>query len=108
MDRKPKAPPFPVGAQLRYTGDRRVWYEIDGQRIPLIEPGMIVLIDETRPGRRGTLRQLHDEDEDDNGEPILDTTRDAYSVYVNVSGQRRIIWPADAHEWELVRDRPGI
>jgi hypothetical protein len=75
--------------------------------------GLIVTIAETRPGRRGTLVHLRDEDGpmyyEDTGEHILDETHDGYSVYhaeawQNGRKQGRCIFP-DAEflqEWEIV------
>lgn len=109
MDRAPKQAPFPVGTRLRYLGTMRVWADAE-MRQPLRWPGMEVTVTETRPGRRGTLRQFYDEDgpmEDDNGDPIRDTTRDGYSVWVQANGHGLIIWPDAAHEWEVVTEVPA-
>lgn len=108
MDRAPKKPPFPVGTRLRYTGERRVWYEENGQTVPLVEPGLVVTICDVDAGRRGSLRQLHDEDGpmwDEMGDPVLDQTQDGYSVYsVRATGgrPRRQIARTEG-EWEVVR-----
>lgn len=104
MDRIPLPAPFGVGTKVRYLGEAQT-FEEDGT--PILARGMIFTIEEVRPGRRGTLRPLPYEDGDEElDEPLLDTTRDAYSVYYETrgSGRRsgRIIWPDRAHEWELV------
>jgi hypothetical protein len=122
MDRLPKPAPFPVGTKLRYVGKYESYtYDIDPKtrekrEVPLKVAGLIVTIEEVRPGIRGTLRHMRDEDGplyyDDTGEPILDETHDGYSVYyVDAwqSGKRqgRCIFP-DAEslsEWELVEKR---
>lgn len=102
-DRIPKPAPFPVGTRLRYTGTRISYSERKGVRIPITEPGLEVVVIETRPGRQGTLRQCRDEEGpmyySDTGEPILDTTRDGYSIYEAPTGMRCII---DPNEWETV------
>lgn len=111
-DREPLPAPFPVGTRLRYEGTMRTWtHDPDGSLVPLIEPGMVVEITKVKEGRRGTLIQLYDHDAgewmtwEETGEPVLDTTRDGYSVYRNATGHGRIIWPADAGEWSLVEER---
>lgn len=108
MDRQPKAAPFAVGTRLRYTGTDASWHEIEGERVYIYGPGVEVTVAETRPGRRGTLRQLRDEDGpmeyEDTGEPILDTTRDGYSITVCArSGYRMIINP---DRWAVVEAAP--
>jgi hypothetical protein len=107
MDRAPKPAPFPVGTQLRYVGTHRVHsITASGELVPLMEPGLVVTVAEVKPGRRGTLRALRDEDGpmyyEDTGDPILDETRDGYSVYRNAVGSGRIIWPDAVAEWEVV------
>lgn len=91
MDREPMAPPFPVGARLRYTGDLRVTGE-DGTT--LVAPGMLGTVVEVRPGRRGTLHWI---DLDDGGYPVQDTTRDGYSVVLTDGGWRRVAPPESWH-----------
>lgn len=120
--RDPLPPPFPVGTRLRclehhdaYVAcvDRpreikdhpEDWVRVSGR-------GIEVTIDEVRPGRRGTGRQLRDEDGlmfYDDGEPMLDETKDGYSVYHVVRGTSRaaknsgrVIWPDSAHDWEVL------
>ncbi len=103
VDRLPKPAAFPVGTVVEQVSERRSWWVAkDGTHVPSEAPGMRVTVDEVRPGRRGTLRQL---DEDDAGDPILDTTRDGYSVWhAEHKGERfgRIIWPERANEWRVV------
>lgn len=106
MDREPKDAPFPVGAKIRYLGDRRSWTVApDGTKTPTIFPGIEVVVLRTKPGFRGTLRHLRDEDGlmfyEDTGEPILDKTRDGYSVY-EAGGMGRCIDADAAGEWEIV------
>lgn len=99
--RPPRPAPFPVGARIRYVGATRSSY---------LQRDDVKEIVRVRPGRRGTGRRLHDEDGpmfyDDTGEPILDTTKDAYSVwtYTDDTGreQGRIVWPEHAGAWERV------
>lgn len=104
LTRRPEAPPFSPGTRLKYVGTRRL-SSTDG--VVLLEPGMIVLVDTTWPGRRGTGRKLFDEDGpivfEDTGEPILDETKDGYSVWINALGQGRIIRREDRSEWEVVK-----
>lgn len=118
--RDPLPPPFPVGTRLRcikgfdayvaavdhprhtVTDHPEDWTRVSGV-------GIEVTIDSVVQGRRGTGRQLRDEDGlmfyEDSGEPILDETRDGYSVYHVVSGNGhaakmsgRCIRPDDAEE----------
>jgi hypothetical protein len=104
MDRKPLPAPFPEGTQVRYIGPDKIYEDAEG-RLPLLAPGMVFTIEEAKPGRQGTLRQIPFEEGDDEFEPILDETRDGCSVYYRTrsNGHRggRIIWPSDAHEWEI-------
>jgi hypothetical protein len=104
MDRTPRPAPFPVGARVRYRGRHINWFEEkDGTRVWYMRPGLEHVIEKEKPGRRGTLR-IVDEDEL-SGEPIRDTTTDGYSVYsIMVDGERvgRIIWPDAAGDWELI------
>jgi hypothetical protein len=120
--RDPLLPPFPVGTRLRcieghdahvanvecprdirtHPGD---WVRISGI-------GIEVTIDRVELGHRGTGRQLRDEDGPmchDDGEPMLDETRDGYSVYhvVRGAGQAarmsgRCIDPSGAHRWQVL------
>jgi hypothetical protein len=106
MDRKPEPAPFPVGTKVRYVGTRRTEIQAStGEMVPVIAPGMIATVERVNPGRQGTLRPLPGEWEDE-GNPVLDTTRNGYSVYsVPLPGGKsygRIIWPSDAAEWERV------
>lgn len=110
MDRKPLDPPFPVGARLRYVGPHRSYaIGADGSRVPIEEIGLEVVVEAVQCGRRGTGRQMRDEDgpmEYDDGEPILDTTRDGSSVwFYTVDGQRhgRLILCESSREWEPIR-----
>lgn len=86
MDRKPLDPPF------------------DGTRVPYVEPGLEVTIARTANGRRGTLQPLPGDWGDDEDGPPLDRTADGRSVYEiqdrDGKSWGRIIWAADAHEWE--------
>ncbi len=111
MDRPPLPPPFDVGTRLRYVGTRECYFVApDESRIPYIAPGLEVTVCSKRMGRRGTLQPLPGIEcwEED---MLLDTTRDGYSTYdVEVPGDRthgRIIWPADAHEWEVIPKEEG-
>lgn len=117
MDRPPKPAPFKVGTRLRYCGktesytyDIRNGYE-NKVVVPLCVPGMEVVIAEVRPGRRGTMIHMRDSDGpmyyDDSGDPILDETKDGYSVYyveAYQSGKKqgRCIHRESANEWEKV------
>lgn len=110
MDRQPKKPPFPVGARLRYVGQHQGWFHNKaGERVPSCVPGLEVVIVRTTAGRRGTLAPLYEDGEpmvwDDTGEPILDETKDGYSVYeVHVDDKTygRCIFPEAAKQWERV------
>jgi len=99
MDRKPLSPPFPVGTRLRYLGTLQSWADPEC-RVKLQWPGMETVVTETKPGRRGTGRLVAVDEYD--GEEIRDTTRDGYSVWTQVNGHGRIIWPENAHEWEVL------
>ena len=100
MDREPLPPPFPVGAKVRLR---------PGGNVPYVSPSGVVEIKRTRTGRRGTLRHLTDEHGpmylEDTGEPLLDETKDGYSVYEVLGWDKkpmgRIIWPQDAGQWEV-------
>ncbi len=99
MDREPLPPPFAIGTRLRYIGTYRSFADAEG-KVPMQWPGMEVTVTQAKPGRRGTLRQLPEEDGDT--EPLYDTTRDGRSVWVQANGHGRIIWPANANEWEII------
>lgn len=106
MDRLPLPPPFAKGTTLRYKGRHRSWtQEEDGNDVAILEYGMVVTVDRTHPGHRGTLLEIVI-DVEDGGDFPLDETVDGYSTYsVEVPGYRpagRIIWPKDAAEWEVV------
>jgi hypothetical protein len=115
--RIPKEPPFPVGAKLRYLGNHESYtYDIDPvtrekKTVPLIHHGIEVVIESVTHGHQGTGQQLRDIEgllfDEDTGQPLVDETRDGYSVYrVNAiqNGQRqgRIIWPDNASEWQRI------
>jgi hypothetical protein len=119
MDRLPLRPPFPVGTRLRYTGDRKSWtYDINPEtrekrEVPILFPGMEVVIEEVKEGYRGTLRHLSDSEGlmyyEDTGDPILDTTHDGYSIYrvdaiQNGRREGRCIMHDCAGDWELIAD----
>lgn len=112
MDREPLAPPFAVGARLRYCGAHASFFGWgkDGGVSPIVAPGVEVVIDAVRPGHRGTLRQISDADGpayfEDTGDPILDTTRDGYSIFhvTDPVGQTygRCIDHETASEWVIL------
>ncbi len=120
--RDPLPPPFPVGTRLRCIEGHEIyvprverareikdhpedWTRVSGR-------GIEVTIDEVRPGHRGTGRQLRDEDGPmchDDGEPMLDETKDGYSVYHVVRGEGRVakqsgrcIYSDSAHRWQVL------
>lgn len=99
MDRVPLPAPFPVGARVRFIGTDCVWTERNGERIPIVEPGMVVEIVRASDGRRGTLALEYI---DDDGEEIRDRTLDGCSVYEVPGVGGRIIWPSLAQWWERV------
>jgi len=106
MDRAPLPAPFPVGARVRYTGDLKLHH--DGATTPFFAAGSVGVVTSVRPGRRGTMRHLRDEDGpmyDDGGEPIRDTTRDGWSVIDFGNGWTRGV-DADAAGYELAGDDP--
>lgn len=118
MDRKPKPAPFKVGQRVRYIGKGESYtYDIDSKTnemrtVPLQVPGMIVTIDKVVAGRQGTLCHIRDHDGpmyyEDTGEPILDTTHDAYNVYHVEAWQHGIkqgqcIDREYAKEWKKVK-----
>jgi hypothetical protein len=110
----PKPPPFPIGARVRYIGTRRIGVGDNPQSVTwVLFPGATGSIVRTNPGRRGTGRPLFDEDGpmywEDDGEPILDDTKDGYSVWVSDHDPRtqnsgRCIDPdpLTLEEWELI------
>lgn len=120
--RDPLPPPFPAGTRLRCVEGHEVYVPcVDRAREIREHPedwtrvsgrGLEVTICEVRPGHRGTGRPLRDEDGPmyhDDGEPMLDETRDGYSVYRAVPGAERIaqmsgriIWPDVAHRWQVL------
>lgn len=100
---KPKSAPFMVGTRLRYLGQSQIWEVVDGKRIPLMEPGMLVTIVDIHEGHQGTGRVVYVDDID--GEPVYDTTRDAISVCQNQYGRQRLIRREEAHEWKIIK--PG-
>jgi hypothetical protein len=112
--RKPKAPPFKVGTKLRYLGTMRITTgRRHGPPVDIIAPGIIVTIDKVVEGTQGTGRQLRDSDGpmfyEDDGEPILDHTRDGYSIYsvFEADGHRhsgRCISHDKKREWQVVKD----
>lgn len=120
--RDPLPPPFPVGTRLRciegydayaahverprdIEAHPEDWARVSGR-------GIEVTIERVEPGRRGTGRRLRDEDgpmSDDDGEPMLDETKDGYSVYCVVRGtgnaakmSGRCIDPGSAHRWQVM------
>jgi hypothetical protein len=120
MDRAPLKPPFAVGTKLRYTGQRKTWtYDIDPKthekrEVPILFPGMEIVIEEVKEGWRGTLRHLSDSEGpmyyEDTGDPILDTTHDGYSIYrvdaiQNGKREGRCIDHDSKHEWEVIHER---
>lgn len=124
--RAPLPPPFPMGTRLRcikghdaYVSsverprDRKDhpedWVRVTGQ-------GIEVTIARVELGRRGTGRQLHDEDGPivlDDGEPLFDETQDGYSVYQIVRGEGiaakmsgRCIFSDSAYKWQVLSATP--
>lgn len=120
--RDPLPAPFPVGTLLRCIESHDAYVpRVERPREIEAHPedwarcsgrGIEVTIDRVEPGRRGTGRQLRDEDGpmiDDAGEPIVDSTKDGYSVYHVVHGvgnkakmSGRCIFPDSAHRWEVL------
>lgn len=98
MDRLPRPAPFPIGTRVRYKGDLKLYASTDPASMTF-GPGMEGVVDDVRPGRRGTLRDISDPEVDD--EPIYDTTRDGYSV-VTINNFGRAIYP-DSEDWEEVK-----
>lgn len=114
LTREPKPPPFAVGTQVRYLGRDHIKtaYNAADTGTLVKYHGMVVTIVRVVEGRRGTARQLRDEDgpmfyDDDEREPILDTTKDGYSVYEVVDHKGRKHGRAIQHdalsEWEVVK-----
>lgn len=119
--RVPLPPPFPVGTRLRCVEGHdayvaRVKHPRDIKDHPedwarVSGRGIEVTIARIEPGHRGTGRRLRDEDGPmfhDNGDPMLDETRDGYSVYHVVRGaghsemSGRLIDPSSAHRWRVL------
>ena len=109
----PAPPPFPVGARVVYAGNWQIGVGMPPNVKLVLYPGAVGTIVRTHPGRRGTGVQCYDEDGpmvwEDTGEPILDDTRDGYSVWVCDDDPRsehngRIISPdrESLSEWRLL------
>lgn len=126
--REPKPPPFPVGTRLRciaHHGETlapRVPSPRDSSKHPedwirIAGKGLEVTITDTKLGRRGTGRQLVDSDgpmfyDAAEVEPIIDTTKDGYSVYhVTIpdlvrgkpAKHGRIIYYANRKDWKVIK-----
>ncbi len=95
----PKPAPFPVGTRLKYVGKSDVSYgATGGEMVRVVYPGIEVTIDRCAYGKQGTGRVI---DEDDDGSPIYDETRDFVSIYhVGIAG--RCIDHEDACEWQII------
>jgi hypothetical protein len=120
--RDPLPPPFHVGTRLRCIDGHDAYVpRVERARAIAEHPedwarisgrGIEVTIDDVRPGHRGTGRQLRDESgpmHHDDGEPMLDATRDGYSVYHVVLGEGRLakqsgrcIFPDSVHRWQVL------
>ncbi len=104
--KQPKPPPFAVGARVRYVGSRRISSSKrgapDGELVPVLYPGLEVVIDKVNPGRQGTGAILVHASQTDDGEHLIDETTNGHSVWTNAVGQGRIIWPDAVDEWELI------
>lgn len=113
-NQKPKPAPFPLGARVKYIGTRRISIGPTPETAtPVLFPGAEGSIVRIIEGRQGTGRHLRDEDGpmyyDDTGDPILDDTKDGYSVWVCDVDPRnehkgRCIDPdpENLKEWELM------
>lgn len=102
MDRMPLPAPYSIGTRLRYLGDCNSYADA-ALTEPLRKTGMEFTITETKAGRRGTLRLLPSEFQDEmDDEPLRDTTRDGYSVYADHRGRRYLISPDMTRDWEIV------
>lgn len=103
--RRPRPAPFKVGTRLRLHLPQGRGTVTMGDGTLIYGDGLEVEVTEVKPGRQGTGRQLRDHDGlmyyEDTGEPILDETRDGYSVYY-VGGHGRIIWPDNKKDWEVI------
>ncbi len=126
--RAPLPPPFPVGTRLRCVEGHDAYVaSVDRPRDIKAHPedwarisgrGIEVTIARVELGCQGTGRQLRDEDGpmfyEDTGEPILDETKDGYSVYQVVRGtgqaarmSGRCIDPGNAHRWQVLLSANG-
>ena len=125
LTRAPKAPPFAVGTKLRCVTKRgdvytaSAWNDQPSPRDIKEHPedwtkvfgvGLEVVIDEVIRGTRGTGKQLRDEDGPmiyDDGDPILDDTKNGLSVYhvTSANGHRdgRLIRHENRSEWEVIK-----
>ncbi len=120
--RDPLPPPFPIGTRLRCVEGHDAYVSrVDGYPRDIADHpedwtrvsgrGIEVTIARVEPGRRGTGRQLRDEDGlmyHDDGEPMRDETQDGYSVYHVMRGtgsaarmSGRCIYPDGAHKWQM-------
>lgn len=121
--RDPEPPPFAVGTKLVCVADRgdchapAVRVPRDSERHPedwvrIGGKGLEVVIDEVKLGHRGTGHQLRDHDGPmfyDEGDPIIDQTRDGYSVYhvtINNGGKveraGRLIDHDSRKDWKVI------
>lgn len=104
MRRPPKAPPFKVGARVRYRGTRTVSMgatDGSGRWVEVLAPGIEVDITDVRPGRQGTGERVYVGDGLDDEMPAYDETRDGASVY-EVDGRRRLITWGRRADWTRV------
>lgn len=113
--RDPRPPPFQVGVRLRcIVGPRHdVTFGLGDDQVRVFGHGLEVVVDEVRPGRRGTGRWIQPSEVggDDDEEPFQDETRDGYCVYhvTAASGKRHgrcISWKC-VGEWEVIEAKPA-
>ena len=98
MEPSPKPPPFKAGTRLRYLGTRDASYEVGGKMVPVVRPGLEVLVVKVHPGWRGTGRTMFTS----SGEPFKDETEDGYSIYEAPGGTKACIDGKDKGEWEVL------
>lgn len=90
---------FKTGQVLKYLGNRQTWTKVNGKDIPIIYNGMQVEIIETHPPQKGHgIVTLKD------GEQIFDGDNDGYNIYKNSQGQKRIIWPDNKKDWQILEN----
>ncbi|MEK6832580.1 MAG: hypothetical protein AABY32_00910 [Nanoarchaeota archaeon] len=96
----PLEAPFPVGTKLKYIGDRRSCAFINGEYVPCMYNGLEIEIISIDKGRHGTGQVLFVDEE--TGEEAYYNTVNGSSVYENIKGEKRCIFPESKNEWQVI------